>query len=454
MMPFRIAGHLVFLTLGVLSIYYAAERVCYTDAAWQFFLRVNDEGFLFPMGRYGVAISEIPLFLAVKAGLPFNALIYLFSFSYIALYYLAWRLCTYTFNNQAAGIALLLSLTLGWKHGFLHTVTETHQAMVFAILFYAFIDSHESLRNWWKYIVGTLLAFATYLCHPVGLFMICFASGYYAVSRKKIAQFEPYIYVGCCLLPSLFSFFVKTHGYDDQFYTELKKVGELIPKFFTLYPVQFLESRFGLYWLPLFVSLLALALYYFNRLYLRMATFIISILVYVVIACIAFNQGDSDMMMEKTFLPAIFMLSIAFADQLIHFGRISLTRKSILIALLCFAGIKYIIEGCKYYEQRVSFIRKMVEKTGIPDCDKFYFKRSDQHNELMLAPWGFGTETLVLSKFYYTKQISIYSSWEGDSAYKDNTLFMGATFEPKHVSQLNPRYFSLNNNPYQPINNP
>src|ERR1044072_1447985 len=108
----RIAGNLLFIVLLIYSIVYAAERLCYIDSAWLFFERVNGEKFSFPGNRYSAFFSEIPLFIATKIHLPFKVLVYVFSTSYILLFYFVWRICTYTLKNPAAGLAILFGMII------------------------------------------------------------------------------------------------------------------------------------------------------------------------------------------------------------------------------------------------------------------------------------------------------------------------------------------------------
>jgi hypothetical protein len=130
----KVFGHLFFLVLCIYAIVYAAERVTYIDSAWMFFQAVND-GLAFSWERFGAIFSQLPLFFAAKLHVPFPGLVYIFSLAYPLLYFVVWRICTYTLKNPVAGLTIVFGTFMGVRETFLHTVTETHQVMVYSAVF-------------------------------------------------------------------------------------------------------------------------------------------------------------------------------------------------------------------------------------------------------------------------------------------------------------------------------
>ncbi len=183
----RITGNLFFLVLLIYSIVYAAERIIYVDSAWVFFKQVNDQSFACSWERFAAFISEIPLFVAVKLHLPFKVLVYIFSAGFIVLYYLIWRLCTYKLKNQVAGLLIILGMIMGVRETFLHTITETHQVLVYSALLFALIQAKYRNLFFKSCIVCSVTIFVRFT-HPLGLFTSGFVLLYYFIEKRNFKE--------------------------------------------------------------------------------------------------------------------------------------------------------------------------------------------------------------------------------------------------------------------------
>lgn len=439
----RIAGNLLFLILAIYSIVYAAERVSYIDSAWQFFCRVNNESFLFPSGRFGVFLSEIPLFIAVKLHLPFSVLVYVFSLSYIILYYLIWRLCTYTFKNPVAGLAIILSSVTGIRESFLHPVTETHQCIVFSFLLWALIN-YDFGRPWLKTTLACALTVFILFVHPIGVFTIGFVLLLFMIEKKAFRNYLPWLMLTIILLVSMWRFFSPTDPYDADQFAHLKNSGGIfdLTQNFTF---NFLKIHFThFYWLPVLAFIITTAALAFQKEWLKLSALTVSVAAYLIIACITFSQGDSSIMMERIFLPAFFMVNLVFADLLLKQTKLNKWIPMILAVFFMVNGIHYINAGCLMYKKRVIYLDKLVKEGIAQGHDKYILPDAKADQERILVPWAFGTETLVYSKFKYGTSISI--TIESETCPPGNCRVTSLLCLP--VNELNSHYFQLSNAPY------
>jgi hypothetical protein len=439
----RIAGNLFFLVLLIYSIVYAAERVTYIDSAWQFFYRVNNEGFLFPSGRFSVFVSEIPLFIAVKLHLPFSLLVYTFSVSYIILYYLVWRLCTFTLKNPAAGLAIILSAVLGIRESFLHPVTETHQCIVFSCLLWALLNydfKREILKISWACALTLFILFI----HPISVFTIGFVLLFFIVEKKAFRNYLPWLLTGIILLVSLWRFLAPTDPYDAAQFSLLKN-NSAISSLTESGALNFIKIHFThFYWLPELAFVLAAIWLAIRKEWLKLSALILSVAAYLIIAFITFSRGDSSIMIERVFLPALFMVNLAIADLLAREKRMNKWIPMVLVVFFLVNGIRYVNAGCLMYKKRVAYIDALVKEGIAQGNDKYLLPDAKMDKERILVPWAFGTETLIYSKFKYDKCISI--SMKDEACPPGNCRLTSTLCLP--VAELNKQYFQLSNRPY------
>lgn len=439
----RIAGNLLFLILCIYAIVYAAERVTYIDSAWQFFYRVNNESFLFPSGRFGVFISEIPLYIAVKLHLPFSILIYTFSLSYILLYYFVWRLCTYTFKNPVAGLAILLSSVVGLRESFLHPVTETHQCIVFSSLLWALLN-HEfrnpKFKTAWACVLTVLILFI----HPIGVFTMGFVLLYFMAEKKSFRNPLPWLVLAIILAITLWRFFAPTDPYDADQISHLKNASPF-SALTQSGALNFLKIHFThFYWLPELAFLVASVWLTFRKEWPKLSVLALSVAAYLAIAFITFSSGDSSIMMERVFLPAFFMVNLALADVLSTQKAFNKWIPVVLVVFFMVNGIRYINAGCLMYKKRVAYMEQLVQAGIAQGNDKYILPEAKADMEKILVPWAFGTETLLYSKFKHGKCISI--TMEKETCSPGNCRLTNVLCLP--VTELNKNYFQLSGSAY------
>jgi hypothetical protein len=437
-----ILGNLFFLVLFIYSIVYALERTTYVDSAWLFFERVNGETFTFPGDRYSAFFSEIPLYFASKLHLPIKYLIYIFSVSYILLYYIVWRICTFRLKNPAAGLTVIFGIVLGARETFLHPVSETHQMIAYSAMLYAALAYQwQSVTKKWIFtLFVTVLVMFT---HPMALFTAGFALLYYIIETRKFKDIIIWVVFLIILLLGLLNYIHPANPYDAAQISQINNTG-LTP----LYgngALTFLLIHFKhFYWLPEVMALILFVFLIYKKEWLKLLILILSVSAFLTVALIIFRKGDSSIMLERVFLPAFFMINLAFAEMLFRLK----INKWVPIALLVFFfvnGIRYINAGCLMYKKRVAYLDTIV-KAGIEQgYDKYYLSQARIDKDRILVPWALGTETLIYSKFKYNKCISI--TMEPVSC-PPNTIPV-TSWSCLPAKDLNPNYFTLTSD--QPV---
>ncbi|MDA9564259.1 hypothetical protein N9R81_06270, partial [Flavobacteriales bacterium] len=115
------------------------ERVAFIDSSYHLFKLINAETFTFEAGRYGAFFTKWPALLMIKLAAPLKVVMITFSIWFVVWYYLIFLFISYVLKNKTVGIAMALAFVTGYGHTFFHCVTETHQALAYCFLFYAWL---------------------------------------------------------------------------------------------------------------------------------------------------------------------------------------------------------------------------------------------------------------------------------------------------------------------------
>jgi hypothetical protein len=441
---FTITGHLFFLVLFIYSIVYAVERSTYVDSAWQMFQRINDEGFCFPSERYGVFFSELPLLLAVKLHLPLKYLIYIFSSSYILLYYFIWWICVYRLKNLGAGIAIILCLIMGVREGFVHPVTETQQCVIYSVLLLALLQYKFRSRYIHLGFVA-LLSLVISFTHPVGLFTAGFACLYHVIRFNNIRLPEVWLAISIVAGLALWRFISPVDPYDTAIYGQLKSTNDQSFNLFQSGAIQFLllHSK-HFYWLPELAALVTFIWLAINKQWKMLIVLIVSFSGFLIIAGVTFRNGDSSILMERAFLPAFFMVNLVIGMLMAHESALFKYMPQIMLIAFLIFGIRFINAGCLMYKKRTQYLDVLVQQAIAQGKDKYILAQQDADLEKILVPWALGTETLIYSTIRYDKSVSITLEPEGCA-----TGFVRLTTSMcLPLNELNPNFFKLSAAPY------
>ncbi len=443
----RIAGNLFFAVMLVYSIVYAVERIAYVDSAWLSFERINGEKFSFPGDRYGAFISEIPLYIATKLHLPLNVLVYVFSASYIILYYFVWRLCTFTLKNPAAGLVVMFGMVVGVRESFLHTVSETHQCIAYSALLLAVMMHDFRGRMLLKNAVAVATVLLVLFTHPMGIFTSAFVLGYYFTEKRKLKDPLLWLIAACIAAVALLNFLFPPNVYDEAQYDRLASASSA-SSFLDSGALRFLLLHFPhFYWLAELAGLIVITAFVLRREWLKLALTVGGVFGYIAIAGITFRNGDSSIMIERVFLPAFFMINLAFAHWITRETRLNKWIPMVLVVFFLVNGIRFINAGCLMYKKRVAYLDGLVQKGIAQGSDKYFLSEANTDMDKILVPWALGTETLIYSKLKYDKCISI--SMKDETCGPESVRLTRDYCLP--VTQLNSAYFSLSAKPYEEL---
>lgn len=447
---FVLLGHLSFLVLLVASVYYYKERILFADSAFQFFKIVNFEKINVEAYRYGAILPELPVLLAMKLGFSLKLLIVTYSVAFIGLYYIIFLICLKLLKNTSAGLSIILVLIMCVSESFFYPVTETHQSLVFSVLLFAILQ-YESFRNSvFQILLASIVIIVSFLAHPVAIYPLTFIIGYSAIDKKQLRSIMPYalliLVVGLAVAKVVLT---DENSYEGKFFSELLKSPSIILDLPFAYSTKFLVKHiFGLYiWVAILELILILHLI-FKKEYLKLTWQLGISGFFLVVTLLTYNKGDSDMLMERAFMPLALLVSIPLLKEMLENHNKYRMLKLTFVTLIIVVCLNRINTQGRVFRERTRWNQELMAKTAKLPNRKFIVASSELQ-KCHYTYWSHSFETLILSSI--TKNIptqTIYPANDPSQLIKytgnANNVFLGADFWLEwNIDNLNPKYFNL-----------
>ena len=449
--PLLLLGHLSFIVLFIFSVYFFKERIIFSDTAFQFFKIVNFEKINIEASRYGAILPQILLLVAMKLGFGLKWLTIIYSVSFILLYYLIFICCTHLLKNTPAGLAVVLVLILNISQSFFHPVTETHQSLVFSVLFYAILQ-YSGFRN---SVVQFLLALAvivwSFFTHPIAIYPLTFVLGYVAIDKKQLHSVKPYALLFFIVILALAKVLLTNeNSYEGKFFSQFINSPSMIFDLPNLASTAFFIKRLGglYFWLGILEIILLIVLIQHKK-YAKLFWQLTASGFFLAITLLTYSQGDSDMLMERAFMPLALFVAIPLLKETMDSHKYRMYKIAFL-AIIIALSLNRIFQQGKTFQKRTEFNQNLLTQTAHFPNKKFIVEKSeiDKH---IITFWSHSFETLILSTI--TKDIptqTIYPAHNSEelSQYTAaNSVFLGANFWLEwSIESLNKEYFELPEN--------
>ena len=437
----------------ILSWVFAQERVLNTDNSAFFFNLVNTEQVSVAEKRYSAELPQYPAYVAIKLGASLNTILHIFSISYTLLYLVIFGLILFLCKHQEAAIALALSLLLGVFHSFYHLVTETHQAIAWTLLCYAFLGSN--LKPLLKSI-GIVLSFLLALfAHPAAVFMLAFVLVWEVVSKQNFKSWWHYVaFIGLVVFAVLRSK-MNAGNYDATQYENLFKSLGNLQQFFQWNSVGFITDRPVLYAWPLLLWMAALLALAIRQQWLKLGLLLLGPLAILIIAAATFSNGDSQMMMEKAYMPAWTMIAIGSSFLFVSEGSLGLAASLFLVLFFAAALIHINMAGNKQFKPRLQAMDKVIEAFKASKQQKFWCLEPTAPGVWRSNWWATANDMLVRSTITTGKSLTLYLALPEEhlAHAKDSHAFLYTNWwRDRDIQILNKRFFSFEPQAYDTIN--
>ncbi len=450
-----IAGHIAFLVLLYFSYHFYIERILFFDNPFYLFKIIDFEKINIEADRYGAFISQIPVLLGLKAGLPLKYLMMIYSASFILLFYLIFIICVHLLKNLAAGLTVVFILILCLKQGFFHITQECHQGLVYSALLFGIVQfNFRKNFQLLKYILGSLVIILCFYTHPITLFVILFILIYHLIDRSEWNDVGIYILLILPFIQIAFKLiFTKVSSYEQGFLTVFRTTP--LSGFFSYYSTHFFLKRlFSLYFWMTILGIVTFFILLLKKEYLKAGYIFLSAIGFLVIVLVTYNKGDSDVMMERGFLPLTVFISLPFFHELFDKQEKYLLPVFLLCLVIIFAGVRRIYSEGNNFRSRVAYFNTLMEKSKNYEGGKFLIKNSEENIANIICPWPLPFTTIILSSMQdknATRTLFLYDDIKKYEKYINNSThtFLGADFWLEWNSKdLNHNYFNIPDGPY------
>jgi hypothetical protein len=441
-------GHFSFLVLFIFSVYFFRERILFSDTAFQFFKIVNFEKINIEASRYGAILPQIPVLIFMNLGVGLKWLTIIFSASFILLYYLIFIGCTHLLKNAATGLAVVLVLILNISQSFFHPVTETHQSLVFVVLIYAILQYSEFRNSVIQLLLASALIVFTFFIHPIAVYPLLFVVGYVAIHKNQLRSVKPYLLIAVILILAVAKvLFTSESSYEGQFFKQFINSPSMIFELPHLNSTAFFLKKLGslYFWLG-FLEIVLIVLLALQKKYVKLFWQLAVSGFFLLITLLTYSQGDSDMLMERAFMPLALFVAVPLLSEALESNK-HWNYKIAILTLIIVLSLNRIYRQGKTFRERTKFNLELLTETAQFPNKKFIVEKSeiDKH---IITFWSHSFETLILSTI--TEDLpaqTIYpasNSEELDKYTAPNSVFLGANFWLEwNIESLNQKYFEL-----------
>jgi hypothetical protein len=393
-------GLVFFGVLFYIGWQFYLERVIGLDSGFNLFQLMQGDKFISTLKRYGDFIPQVLPYLAYKMDFPLHSIIVAYSVSFIILHYFIFLFVTLVLKNNAAGIAIMLTLCLSYYHVFYTPMLELNESLVAAIMLWAFIHPetpYYTTKQKNLYSLGALLTivYMSFL-HPSGIIAILFIIGVEIVGAKRYRD----LHLWAVLIIGIGWFYLKGSvffrvPYDHDHIIPISEMWHQLPNWrswpSTQYVIDFTYLHFGsLKWFLILIVLLTIRkgwLFFF---------FVTGfILLFTVIYLATLYKGDSPVYYEDYYCYYGFFAGLLFVFLFYHPRRKHLV---ILLAIpLLFMGVHRIYEARTIFSERIAYLDRIIDKAEKTKERKCIVDERCYPFEYAMAPWNVTFETIMYS---------------------------------------------------------
>ncbi len=302
---FQLTGVLFFGTLFLLAWIFFKERMLNYDPAFFSFRIIFEKNYDIELSRWGSVVSQVLPLWFLKAGCSLETFLRVYSVSFILIYYLIFLIITLVLKNARAGIMLMLTLCLAFRHAFYYSTAELYQGLAICILIWALIFPEKEYDSILKkniaWFLSCVLIFVLSYYHQILVFPLLFIFIYYLIAEKK--YFDKYL-IGSIVF-TVFWFFIRIKFLTSTSY-EKDKIPELSVFFNQLGNITHFESydyfkHFARHFLlPLVIlNLICVGTFLFKRKWLLASFYILFNTGFIYLDLLTYRMGESPLMYEN-----------------------------------------------------------------------------------------------------------------------------------------------------------
>lgn len=457
MFGIRYVGHIFFLVYAALSVYYATERIVFIDSAKYLFDLINNESLLITGRAGGYPVLLLPL-LCIKLKLSLYIVIVAFSLSYVLVFYLIFILIVYVLKADKAAWLFLFSLLLCTRDTFYYPATEVYLGMAYVCLFYAILFSEVIKYKFISYLLVALLVFICSITHPVLILLLIPVLLFKFFESEN--NLEKWV-ISAISISAFFLFSLKPftsnnlNAIEGAGYKKAFSFFSYLPDVFSFPSANFFYIHIwqstSIYLMGLAAFVISILYYLFTKQFWKFSVIFISAAALWLLTVIVYSEGESAMVLGKSFAPLAFIFSLPFFHDIL-FEKKKWFNYSIMFLLSAVLFLKYrdIALIGKHQKERINNLTENVNNARERGIYKAIVSYENVVGKDNLIHWAYSIESVLISSFDEAEQsVSIFIEDKKRMSLSEEILKSKNTFLyiqseiTLPLEKLNSHYFRL-----------
>ncbi len=440
--------------LLVLACIYWRERILFVDAAHILFRLINEGTLQIQAERWGSVITQGPVLLAVKAGLPLPSLMLLYSAAF-NLFYLTVALLL-VFRHRRADLALIFAFYFLFlvSDTFYWTNNEVHQGIGWLFLM---LGEHSlGMEGNKRSIILRIFLFAGLVAlalwtHPLVMLAAGFLWCFFLLEGRGIGKNrnERILFSALLLGIAVWKYMhSRTHGYDSAKLSVIDGLSlRAVPKAFSAQLVRefvgTMHTRYLVFCCTLVVSLFALVRA--KRPMLTILTALYALGFFFIVAH-TYPTGFDRFYIESEWMPLGFAAAVPFVLYVLP----SIRPAGALAVVVVMVGWQshWIIDCARFFQDRLVFHESVLRKMRAQAITKAVLPiPSEALRRHLLMEWSVQNESMMLSALdgdVPQRTFVFHTAGEHDSlvqALGQRTMY--STWDARAWERFNKQYFLL-----------
>jgi hypothetical protein len=462
------------LALGTLLVllffawHFYLERAAYYDLAWHTYVYTKTQALFLQNRRFVAVVTQWPTLMAVKAGLPLDVVLRLYSLVFVGYYLAVFLACAYWLRNEQVALVVPLLMVLLSTRTFYWSQSELPQALMPLLLFYAGVARQAPIQRRFSSLALAALIPVFIFGYPTALIAFLFVWVYDWLLNRRFRDWAYYGYLALALaLHVLRTKLIPPGSYEDSQMTFVPNLLKYFPNYLSL-------ESFDNFWhlsthnfilLPLLLAVLTV-FYLRQRSWLATLRLLLiwgSVVGYVFIVSVTRGGYTEVTYLENLYLPLTFFVAIPLAMELLPAlerrwqGQGRLVAAALLavvlglrLAVLWHQHIPYTAYQ-QWLKHLLTYTRQFPERKYI-----MYPDNVDPQGLRAGWPWwAMASETMMVSARQNPDSVqTVRVGWDVDqlaAAGAQTTTFL-EPFDNIPSAQVPTRYYRFPNTAYRVLN--
>ncbi len=398
-----IVGHLLFLGLFVLSVIHFRERIIYADSAFQVFKWIQFSDFQFEAYRYSAVIPQMVVKLLQTLGAEISVLLKAASSTHIVVAWSIFTICAHLLKQNWIAVAIALAAVLCTRISFYGAVIEIHYLLSYPFLLLALLTrfSEKKPKGPLPFVVVIMVLVAVLLVHPLGFLFVLYICGFVLLTSTNNKKLPIATAASAVLWGLTGRLLFPPTNYEQGLYDAVFEGVGMLPQLTSLPSFQLLiDHSWALtpHFLPTWIIITATLILALRRKALILAVYVLSTCAgFLLLMIITYYEGESAIMLEKSFIPLATLISVPFLYEIMHLPL--KWRNLILVpfALVLFIQIRGISFASRPMTDRYNALVVLVEESKDREVYKGIKAAHDLETAGILVQWALPFETILVS---------------------------------------------------------